>query len=169
MEINFNDLFNKYKNNKLIIPIIYQLLDNNEEKKKIIKTFKNIYKFKNLNHQIIIKIILLLINAINIIANLPFILNKTMYKNKPSLHIIFSEATAQLISVILFSEIFLYILKLKTTSENKIKILKKINNIQNNYNKKLIIVNNKIEIKNFYNDFINNIINLTKKLITILQ
>ena len=169
MEINFNDLLIKYKDNKLIIPILYQISNNLENKEEIIKNIKKFYKKSNTNHNIIIKIILLLLDSVTIISNLPHIFNNIMCKNKPSLHILFSETISQLVSIILLSEIFLYIIKLNTDIKNKIKIIKKINNIQSYTNNKLFLTKDKNNLNNLYKDFILNSYNLTKELILLLE
>jgi hypothetical protein len=110
------NISNRYGNeHKIVKGIIYQLSTLDEYELDIIDTLsklenyiKNIYKnnisIKDISVKNIMTGIIYLYNSVCIIYNFPYILNTINHKSKPSIHILYNEAIAQLISVSLFTE-----------------------------------------------------------------
>ena len=105
-------LTNKKKNNKITEAIAYQLNSLSEVEMKIISiinyiqiTLNNEFN-KNCDLSNIILGLIYLYNSKIIIYNLPSMLDKVNYNNKPCVHVLFGETVSQLTSVSLVTECF---------------------------------------------------------------
>ena len=114
MSYNFlieNIKFKYGDNHKIIKGVLYQFTELDTFELEIIKLVENIYQYfqqkqtvKLYSNNFIATIIIYLYNSYIIVYNLPDILNKSTYKSKPSLHILYNEAVAQLISLVFLTE-----------------------------------------------------------------
>ena len=124
MSFLIEDILNKYKtSNNLVKGMMYQLNDLSDYENKVIYITKFIQDYFNKKYKtsynllIYASIIIYLYNSMIIIYNLPSFNNKSMHKNKPSLHILYNEGVCQLISMSFFSE-SLYLFTLISTKNN---------------------------------------------------
>jgi len=105
-------LKNKKKNNKITEAIAYQLNNLSNVEIKIISIINSIQLTLNneLNKDCDLSNIILgliyLYNSKIIIYNLPSMLNKVNYNNRPCVHVLFGETVSQLTSVSLVTECF---------------------------------------------------------------
>ena len=101
----FVNIFNKYGSNKLLSSLNYSylLLDDIDIKLISIPYIININKIDDFNNIIGLSITLSIL-SLNILYDLPHMLNNTMRNNKPSLHNIFGETISQLASFCLYIE-----------------------------------------------------------------
>lgn len=110
--MDLNKYFQKYKSNKLLGAISYQLNIMDEMDNKIIKTVQLLNKQLNLKYHVnynisfIILLMRLIYNSYAVISYLPHMLDKLLINSKPCLHIVMSESIAQLVSISLSSECY---------------------------------------------------------------
>jgi len=110
--MDLNNYFQKYKSNKLLGAISYQLNIMDEMDNKIIKTVHLLNKQLNLKYHVnynisfIILLMRLIYNSYAVISYLPHMLDKLLINSKPCLHIVMSESIAQLVSISLSSECY---------------------------------------------------------------
>lgn len=173
MSFLLEDVLKKYgTSNNLVKGMMYQLNNLCEYENKIINITKLIQDYYNKKYKtsynllIYATIIIYLYNSMIIIYNLPLFMNKSIYKNKPSLHILYNQGVCQLISMSFYSEC----LYLHSLINNKNKIteienqnLYKINSSILSYS--FFNTDNKISINNdLYSLLVNkNITNDEKK------
>lgn len=105
------NILKRYGNeHKIVKGIIYQLSTLDEYELDIIDTLSKLENYMKIIYKNDISIkdimtgIIYLYNSVGIIYNFPYILNTSNHKSKPSIHILYNEAIAQLISVSLFTE-----------------------------------------------------------------
>jgi hypothetical protein len=128
--MDLNNYFQRYKSNKLLGAISYQINIMDEMDNKIIKTVQILNKQLNLKYRVnydisfIILLMRLIYNSYACISYLPHMLDKLLINGKPCLHIIMSESIAQLVSISLSSECY-HVLddSLKKIHNNKKNIL----------------------------------------------
>ena len=115
--INMNSIFlckplldNYSKNNTIVRSIVYILNKLNKDESNIIYMVRNIQQYmnyitsKNNTLEFLIIPFIYIYNSYQIIYNLPHMLNKPLYKEQPSINIIFGEIVTQLTSITLLSE-----------------------------------------------------------------
>lgn len=110
--MDLNNYFQKYKTNKLIGAINYQINIMDDTDAKIIKIVRLLNRQLNLKYRsnfdisFISMIMRLIYNSYSVISFLPHMLDKAMNGGKPCLHIFMSESVAQLVSISLSSECY---------------------------------------------------------------
>lgn len=133
--MDLNNYFQKYKTNKLIGAINYQINIMDETDEKIIKMVRLLNKQLNLKYRsnfdisFISMIMRLIYNSYSVVSFLPHMLDKTMNGGKPCLHIFMSESIAQLVSISLSSECYNILDEYLKNTDNSIKDQLEIKNI----------------------------------------
>lgn len=177
--MELNNYFEKYKSNKLINAIKYQINVYDDIDKKIVKIVNlfnkqlNLKYWKNYDIKFIASIMRLIYNSYVVINHLPHMLNKPIHNGKPSLHIIMNESVSQLVSISLSSECYnLLDISLSSNHNNnelilllKKEFIKVLSNIPN-YNIENLFDNTNVkkELEEHNKQIIQNILDSTEKL-----
>lgn len=145
----YENILQKYGNkNKLVIAMMYQLDTLNDFENVIIELVTFIQEFFNRKYHkhysldILSTILIYLFNSYILIHNLPELMDVVKYKNKSAIHIIYSEALSQLLSISFYSEcidLFNIFIQSNKLSDEKIIEISNINsNLYNNHYQTLL-------------------------------